>query len=82
MKYVKTLQLWGDNGTGIQEAIRNGQLKLQVGQWVLCGEGKKSRYVSHSKVSINVVHWQGSAKATNDLFKRRVAMLHNMKGKK
>lgn len=69
MKYLKTLQMWD---TGLQDAIRNGQLKLQVGQWLLCGTGKKSRYIGHTKHTIDAVHWQGSGKATNDLFKLRL----------
>ena len=70
MRYLKTLQLWD---SGIQEAIKSGQLKLCVGQWVICGTGHKSRYVGHTKHTINLVHWQGSGKATQALFKRRLA---------
>jgi len=73
MKFVQTIDLWN---TGIQDLIRNGQLKLQVGQWVTCGPvnetNKRSRFVSANKHSINVVHWQGTGKATNKLFKSRL----------
>jgi hypothetical protein len=77
MKYLPTVNLW-DNTT--QEAIKSGQIKLQVGQWCRCGtEGKRCRYVSHTKNSINVVHWQGSSKLTNELFKRRLLRLNQNK---
>jgi hypothetical protein len=71
MKFLKTLNIWDE---GIQQAILNGQLRVQSGQWMTCGKGNlhKCRYVSHSKHSINVVHWQGSSKATNELFMSRV----------
>ena len=75
MKYLKTLNVWDYS---IQEAIKSGQIKIQVGQWLLCGNGRKSRYVSHTKHSMNVVHWQGSAKATNELFKARLNAGHEL----
>ncbi len=75
MKFVKTIDLWHG---GIQELIYSGQLKLQVGQWVACGPlsetNKRSRFISSTKNTINVVHWQGSGKETNKLFKRRLAV--------
>ena len=74
MKYIKTMNIW-DNS--ILSAILSGQIKLQVGQWLICGEGKKSRYISHTKHTINLVHWQGTSKATNNLFKLKL----NKKGK-
>jgi len=42
MKYLATIDLWA---SGIQEAIAEGRLKLQRGQWVKCGNSKPSRYV-------------------------------------
>jgi hypothetical protein len=71
MKFLPTLNLYAN---GVQDAIRNGQLKLQTGQWLTCGNtnAKPCRYVSHTKHSINVVHWQGNSKDTNDLFLRRL----------
>jgi len=70
MKYLKTLNVWDYS---IQDAIRSGQIKLQVGQWLRCGtSGKRCRYISHTKHSLNVVHWQGTSKETNQLFKDRL----------
>ena len=69
MIYLKTINLWQN---GIQQAIRTGQLKLQVGQWCVCGTGRRCRYVGHTKHTINVVHWQGTPQATNALFKQRL----------
>ncbi len=34
MKYIPTVDLWAD---GVQEALRDGSLRLQTGQWVQCG---------------------------------------------
>tara|TARA_R110001632_G_scaffold116238_1_gene227879 strand:+ start:506 stop:790 length:285 start_codon:yes stop_codon:yes gene_type:complete len=74
MKYLRTLNV---SDYSIQEAIKSGQIKLQVGQWLICGtggmNGEKCRYVSHSKNSLNVVHWQGTAKATDELFRARLS---------
>lgn len=69
MRFLKTLQLWD---TGLIEAIKSGQLKLQVGQWVQCGQGEKSRYISHTKHTINLVHFQGDSSKTNELFKLKL----------
>jgi len=63
MLYLKTLNLW-DTSTAL--AIEHGQIKLQRGQWLQCGENdKKCRFVglglhkgSDSK-SVWVVHYQG-----------------------
>ena len=46
MRYLKTLDLW-DNNT--QTAIIQGQIKLQVGQWVKCGSEHLSRFVKVSQ---------------------------------
>ena len=61
MKYLPTLNLWD---AGISSALRNGQLKLQVGQWIYCGDkDHKSRFISINKVGyINAVHWAGDSK--------------------
>ena len=42
MRFVATLNLW-DAGT--ITAIQNGQLRLQPGQWVKCGNERPSRLV-------------------------------------
>jgi hypothetical protein len=68
MKYLPTIDLWNP---AFQSAVRNGQLKLQVGQWVKCGSDKKSRFVciTPSGKSIWASHWQGNSKATLSHFK-------------
>lgn len=64
MKYIKTIELWeGSN----ERMIREGQLKLQCGQWVLCG-GNKSRFVSATKHHIHVIHGKDVAEI-NQKFK-------------
>jgi hypothetical protein len=71
MRYISTLNVWDKS---IIDAILSGQIKLQVGQWVTCGSNNdhKSRYVSNSKLSIWLVHWQGTGKATTDKFMRSI----------
>lgn len=66
MKYLKTLNMWEPS---IQDAVLSGQIKLQPGQWVQCGPGHKSRFVSvRNGRSIWAAHWQGSGKATQQRF--------------
>jgi hypothetical protein len=73
MKYLPTIDLWAD---GIQRSIYDGDLKIQRGQWMICGptNSKKCRYVGSNAGHINVVHWQGNSKTTNDLFIRRATV--------
>lgn len=63
MKYLPTIDLWAP---GVQSALLNGQLKLQSGQWVYCGDRRqKSRFVRVTKGGcIHVAHWQGNGKDT------------------
>jgi len=65
MKYLKTIDLWDAT---MSDAILSGQLKLQCGQWVQCGTGKRSRFVRTNGKTIHVAHWQGSSKATVQRF--------------
>lgn len=77
MKYLKTLDLWQPT---IQDAICSGQIKLQRGQWLTCGvSNKRCRYVSHTKRTINVIHWQGTSTATTDKFNQAVVRLKRIK---
>ena len=46
MKFLPVIDLWK---SGIQEAIQRGNLKLQRGQWIKCGNDKPSRYFGLSK---------------------------------
>jgi hypothetical protein len=65
MKYLPTLDLWNHS---IQSAILNGQIKLQCGQWVKCGEGKPSRFVKSTGRSLWVAHPQGTPAKTRERF--------------
>jgi hypothetical protein len=66
MQYLPTIDLWNP---AYNHAVRTGQLKLQVGQWVKCGNEKKSRFVCvKPSGTIWASHWQGNAKATRDNF--------------
>ena len=74
MKYLPTLNLWD---AGIHSALVSGQLKLQVGQWIYCGnKDHKSRFISvDTKVKyIDAVHWTGTASNTRNKFIFRAAM--------
>ena len=42
MRYTKVVDLWDHNTAHM---VRNGQLKLQAGQWVKCGQEQPSRFV-------------------------------------
>ncbi len=68
MRYLPTINLWAD---GIQTAMANGQLKLQPGQWVRCGEtGERARYAGTSKGgALYVAHHNGSNQARHERFK-------------
>lgn len=78
MKYQKKLDLWEE---GVQDLICSGEIKLQAGQWLVCGDSAKPcRYVSHSTTgSINVVHWQGSPARTTAAFNARIDSLRMQK---
>lgn len=70
MKYSKVVNLWAGN---VQDEILTGKMKYQTGQWMRCGDNAKPcRYVGTNGRTINVVHWQGSAEATTDLFNKRI----------
>tara|TARA_R100000544_G_scaffold36853_2_gene26111 strand:+ start:41934 stop:42245 length:312 start_codon:yes stop_codon:yes gene_type:complete len=67
MTYLKTINLWDKE---MARAVEKGQLKLQVGQWVQCGGGRKSRFVGVTPTgSVWVAHWQGSFQATQHRFR-------------
>lgn len=76
MNYLPTVNLWN---AGIHRALVSGQLKLQVGQWIQCGEGHKSRFVGIKNGVIDAVHWTGTAKNTRNKFLFR-AHMHKLNG--
>ena len=56
MKYLPTIDMWANDGV-MQTALRQGQLKLQPGQWIRCGQESPSRFVRVTKAgSIWAVH--------------------------
>jgi len=46
MKFLPTIDLWQN---GVEDAIIRGNLKLQRGQWIKCGNEKPSRYFGLTK---------------------------------
>jgi len=70
MKYLPTLDLWNHS---IQSAILAGQIKLQCGQWVKCGEGKPSRFVKSTGRSLWVAHPQGTPAKTRERFMQLIS---------
>lgn len=74
MKYQKKINLWE---RGVQDSIVRGDLKLQAGQWCVCGDNDKPcRYVSHTDHgTFNVVHWQGNVARTTAAFNARIDSL-------
>ena len=77
MRYIKTINLWDD---GVHSALVNGNLKLQVGQWIYCGnKDYRSRFISINPRSktINAVHFGGSKSGTRKVFLFRAA-IHNL----
>jgi len=70
MKYLPTINLW-DNA--VITALRNGQLRLQRGQWVSCGSDKPSRFVCMKGNSVWAAHPQGK-QGTYKRFKQLCAI--------
>jgi len=72
MKYQPILDIWNDQ---IQDDVLSGKLKFTAWQWLRCGNSMKPcRFVGvNIGRSIDVVHWQGSPKATNALFISRTS---------
>ena len=59
MQFVKTIDLWADKGIN-QDRILSGELKIQTGQWVQCGPGKKSRFIkATASGSLWIIHAEG-----------------------
>lgn len=53
MHYLPTVNLYC---VPTVKAIYSGQLKLQVGQWVVCGDNEKHRFVGATRHSLIVAH--------------------------
>lgn len=70
MKYLPTVDLWSP---AIASAVRSGQLKLQPGQWVRCGQARLSRFVKTTRHTVWAVHPQGAAGVSNTRFKALLA---------
>lgn len=62
MKYVTAINIWNPT---YSDAIRNGQFRLQSGQWIRLGEGGPlSRFHHANKYVITAFHGERPAKAT------------------
>ena len=56
MKYTKAINI---DEPGVDGKIRSGELKLQPGQWVVCGCGRPSRFAGATETTIYASHPQG-----------------------
>lgn len=68
-KFIKAIDLWNPDNI---EAVRNGTLVLQRGQYVRTGDNVLSRFVSVSKHGILNVATGHNSKAVEEKFKRMV----------
>jgi len=70
MKYIPAIDLWD---RGVDELISNGTIKLQVGQWVYCGNGPiKSRFLGYSNGIYDVAHGNSHTYVVRK-FRQRIA---------
>ena len=53
VKFIPIINVWE---AGVQNSIMDGVLRLQVGQWVRCGDSSPSRFVKATRGSLWVVH--------------------------
>jgi hypothetical protein len=76
MKFLPTITLTD----AVYAALRNGQLRLQCGQWIrIPGDppgvtSKPSRFVKASRVHLDIVHPDGpfaTGRVSNERFKTR-----------
>lgn len=67
MKFLPTIDLFAN---GVESALRNGQLKLQTGQWIYCGDRQPSRFVAlRPGGTLWAVHPQGKEVVSNKRFR-------------
>lgn len=80
MRYLPTLNVWEPS---IQTAIQSGQLKLQRGQWLRCGNSARpSRYIGMiGRGDLWLNHWQGSPKNTRLAFEQKTEAMRMREGK-
>jgi hypothetical protein len=80
MKYLPAIKLFNSKNAVMLDAILKGQLKLQVGQWVDLGKGRKlSRYISNNGGTIHLVHHRINSKITNKTFLTSAKILREKK---
>ena len=60
MRYQKPIDLWADNNT---DKLITGELVLQPGQWVKCGNGPLSVYEGVHGLAVYVFHGSDSSQA-------------------
>jgi hypothetical protein len=69
MKYTKAINVWP-----ITDKLLSGEIKLQRGQWILCGENSKpSRWYGTNGRSLTAFHYPQASK-------RFTAYVNAMKG--
>lgn len=69
MRYLPTLDVWN---RAIHAAIFSGQIRLQCGQWIRCGDSPPSRFVKFNGRSIWAAHPEGK-RGTGASFRRLCA---------
>lgn len=70
MRYLPTVDLWNN---AIHAAVCSGQIRLQPGQWVRCGQQRPSRFVRWTGRSMQAVHPQGARGVSNERLKQAIA---------
>ena len=58
-RFIKAVDLWDQETVA---AINAGKLVLQVGQWVKCGSGQKSRFLGVKNGVFDCVHYPNVTK--------------------
>lgn len=77
MRYLPTVDLW-NNATN--NAVRTGQLKLQPGQWVKCGNNRASRWCGKGRSgSMVAAHPKGERGVSNSDFQTLLTYARSIK---
>ena len=68
-KYIKAVNLWDQS---VLAQIEAGTLRLQTGQWVLCGTDKPSRFVKVTEAgTITAFHYPYANRRFTEYMKNR-----------
>jgi hypothetical protein len=66
MRYRPTVDLWEP---GVIDSILTGSLRLQPGQWVTCGNTRRSRFAGASSRTIVATHPRGEEGVCPETFR-------------